>query len=76
MILMRKSGKIACGALAVTVLCGILGLIGLVVFGVDIITQTDTVLPEPGDLMPAFYALLTVMAGSMIVMIAALARKK
>ena len=73
---MGKRGKIACGALAVTVLCGILGLIGLVVFGVDTITQTGAVLPEPGDLMPAFYALLSVMFGSMIIMIAALAKKK
>ena len=45
---MSRSGKIACGALAVTVICGILGLIGLVVFGVDTINQTDAVLPEPG----------------------------
>lgn len=72
---MRRSGKIACGALAVTVLCGILGLIGLVVFGVDVVTQTGTVLPELGDLMPAFYALLSVMLGSMAVMIAALTKK-
>ena len=50
--------------------------IGLVVFGVDTINQTDAVLPEPGDLMPAFYALLAVMAGSILVMIAALAKKK
>lgn len=73
---MSRSGKIACGALAVTVICGILGLIGLVVFGVDTINQADAVLPEPGELMPAFYALLAVMAGSMLVMIAALAKKK
>ena len=50
---MSRSGKIA-WRLAVTVICGILGLIGLVVFGVDTINQTDAVLPEPGDLMPAF----------------------
>lgn len=73
---MGKRGKIACGVLAVTVICGILGLIGLVVFGVDTITQTGAVLPEPGDLMTAFYALLSVMFGSMIIMIAALAKKK
>ena len=73
---MGKRGKIACGALAVTISCGILGLIGLVIFGVDMITQTETVLLEPGDLMPAFYALLSVMLGSIIVMIAALAKKK
>lgn len=73
---MRKNGKLACGALAVTILCGILGLAGLVVLGVSTITQTGTSLPEPGDLLPAFYALMAVMVGAMLVMIAALAKKK
>lgn len=73
---MSKKGKLACGALAVTIICGILGLVGLIVLGVGTITQTGNALPEPGELLPAFYALLAVMAGSMLVMIAALAKKK
>lgn len=72
---MRKSGKIACGALAVNVICGILGLVCLAVLGVNVITQPAALQPD-ARLFSVLYADVAIMGGSMIVMVIALTKRK
>lgn len=73
---MRNRGKLAGIALAVNVICGILGLGLLAALGVKAAGGTALVLPETAVLVPAFYILLAVMAVSMIVMVAAIPKKR
>lgn len=73
---MRNRGKLAGIALAVNVICGILGLGFLAALGVKAAGSTALVMPYSAAVLPAFGILLAVMAVSMMIMVIAIPKKR
>ena len=74
MRLMKKSGRIACLSLAVTLVSGLWGLVYLISLGVREITSSGTGVMD--DMAWVFYLVVAVMFVSTVVMIAAFSGKK
>lgn len=76
MRMMRGNRKVACGALAISLISGILGLAYLITLGVKESGLTEVTGMPFSEAFPALGALAAVMVFSTLIMILALPKKK